>query len=299
MNSRGGIADDLKAYLSKSSSKIPSSSSSRENLVPSEQTSGIRSWFSQKFSRSSTPSSPSESSTSASSTYWFPSSSSSNGNNEDDSSWLSRKQRILGFVLCLIGGVVCFGMASLYLPVLLLKARKFALLFSLGSLFVISSFSFLWGFAEHMKHLFSRERFPFTSVYFTTLFLTIYFALGLRSTLLTIISSIFQVLALMWYIISYLPGGQRGLSIFSKLFYRTASSTVTSTLNVWKRKMFHWYVVGKGGLRTYFIFPFPLLLHVNISVYSRRMFMLPITSLFLMCSLVSRRFFNILHSLWS
>ena len=131
-----------------------------------------------------------------------------------------------------MGGVVCFGMASLYLPMLLLKARKFALLFSLGSLFVISSFSFLWGFSAHLKHLFARERFPFTSVYFLTLFLTVYFALGLRSTLLTIISSLFQVLALLWYIISYLPGGQKGLSFFSKIFYRTASQTVTSTMNV-------------------------------------------------------------------
>lgn len=223
MGSRGGIADELKAYLSKSS-KTPASSSSRENLVSSDSTSGLRSWFSQKFSRSSSPSSPTDTS-SSSSTHWFSSA-------DEDSSWLSRKQRILGFVLCLIGGVVCFGMASLYLPVLLLKARKFALLFSLGSLFVISSFSFLWGFVEHVKHLFAKERFLFTSVYFTTLFLTIYFALGLRSTMLTIVSSVFQVLALMWYIISYLPGGQKGLSLFSKLFYRTASQTVSSTLNV-------------------------------------------------------------------
>lgn len=226
MTPRGGIADDLKAYLSKSTKPTPSSS--RENLVPPEdRTSGIRSWFSQKFSR--TPSSSAESApSSSSSTHWF----SSSDNADDDSSWFSRKQRICGFVLCLVGGTVCFGMASLYLPVLLLKARKFALLFSLGSLFVISSFNFLWGFTAHLKHLFSRERFPFTSVYFTSLFLTIYFALGLRSTMLTVISSVFQVLALMWYIISYLPGGQKGLSIFSRLFYRTASQTVSSTLSV-------------------------------------------------------------------
>ena len=142
MNSRGGIADDLKAYLNKSSSKT--SSSSRENLVPPEdQSSGIRSWFSQKFSRSPLSSSDSTSASSASSsssTHWF-SSSSTSDNADDDSNWLSRKQRICGFILCLIGGVVCFGMASLYLPMLLLKARKFALLFSLGSLFVISSLS--------------------------------------------------------------------------------------------------------------------------------------------------------------
>ena len=48
-------------------------------------------------------------------------------------------------------GVLCFSMALAYLPILLVAARKFALLYTLGSIFFISSFSFLYGPKKHFK----------------------------------------------------------------------------------------------------------------------------------------------------
>ncbi|KAK7093725.1 hypothetical protein V1264_007421 [Littorina saxatilis] len=90
---------------------------------------------------------------------------------------LTKKQRILGFVMCILMGTFCFSLASLYIPMLILKARKFAMLYTLGSLFVISSFAFLWGPYHHVKHLFSLSRLPFTTVYFGTMFATIYFSM--------------------------------------------------------------------------------------------------------------------------
>lgn len=50
---------------------------------------------------------------------------------------LSRLQRIVGFVICIGMGIFCMSLSTIYIPVLILKARKFALLFSLGSLFFI------------------------------------------------------------------------------------------------------------------------------------------------------------------
>ena len=47
---------------------------------------------------------------------------------------LSRKQRVIGFFGCLFTSVFCFVMAFMFLPMIYIKARKFALLFSLGSL---------------------------------------------------------------------------------------------------------------------------------------------------------------------
>ena len=64
---------------------------------------------------------------------------------------LSEKQRILGFMGCMGMGLLCFAMAMAYLPVLLISARKFALLYTLGSLFFISSFSLLYGPKKHFK----------------------------------------------------------------------------------------------------------------------------------------------------
>ncbi|GBN55991.1 Protein transport protein SFT2 [Araneus ventricosus] len=167
---------------------------------------------------------------------WF-SKSTTSLNNEEESAWfsraekdsycasLSKKQRIVGFMGCVLMGFFCFTLAGLYVPVLLLKARKFCLLYSMGSLFIIGSFSFLWGPCSHIKHLCSYERLPFTSIYFGTMFLTLYSALWMKNTIITAIFAIAQVVALLWYVISYIPGGQTGL----KFFTRICTSTVTRT----------------------------------------------------------------------
>ncbi|XP_067141240.1 uncharacterized protein [Centruroides vittatus] len=51
---------------------------------------------------------------------------------------LGKRQKIFGFIGCITMGILCFCLAGLYVPVLLFKARKFALLYTMGSLFVIS-----------------------------------------------------------------------------------------------------------------------------------------------------------------
>ena len=124
---------------------------------------------------------------------------------------LSKKQRIFGFVTCLLLGLFFFFMATVYIPVLLIKARKFSLLFSLGSVFTLGSFSFLWGPWNHFQHLLGKERLPFTLTYFGSLGATLFFALVWQSTIFTSAAAVCQVVALLWFIISYIPGGQTGM----------------------------------------------------------------------------------------
>nr|CAD7442463.1 unnamed protein product [Timema bartmani] len=142
----------------------------------------------------------------------------------------TRVQRILGFCCFVFVGILCFTLAALYIPVLLFKARKFALLYTMGSLFTICSFSFLWGPINHLKHLFSRERLPFTAAYFGSLVATLYFALSVQSTPLTVLFAVAQVMALLWFLISYIPGGQTGLAFFTRLCSSAVTSTVSKTI---------------------------------------------------------------------
>ncbi|CAB4057144.1 unnamed protein product [Lepeophtheirus salmonis] len=126
---------------------------------------------------------------------------------------LNKKQRILGFGGSLCMGLLCFVLASLYFPILLLQSRKFALLFTLGSIFTLSSFSFLYGPWAHIQSLFllpKKDSLLRPSI-FLTLFGTLYAALGLQSTILTIIFAFVQVGALIWFVVSYIPGGQTGI----------------------------------------------------------------------------------------
>jgi len=129
---------------------------------------------------------------------------------------LSKKQRILGFILCVLSGMFCFSFAAALLPVLVISSRKFALLFTLGSLFFIISFSLLKGPVAHFKQLASKEKLPFTAAYFGSLVLTLYTAMGLQSQILTIFSSGAQLAALMYFFMSYIPGGVTGLTYMCK-----------------------------------------------------------------------------------
>ncbi|XP_034246735.1 protein transport protein SFT2 [Thrips palmi] len=143
---------------------------------------------------------------------------------------MGRMQRIVGFCLCLFMGVICFSIAAFYAPVLLFKARKFALLYTMGSLFFLCSFSFLWGPMTHLRHLFSRERIMFTSCYFGTLFATLYFALFAQSTPLTVLCAVLQIIALLFFLASSIPGGRAGITFFTKIF----TSRVSSSMNMSK-----------------------------------------------------------------
>ncbi|CAF4790309.1 unnamed protein product [Rotaria sp. Silwood1] len=154
------------------------------------------------------------------------------GDNDPILPSLTRKQRILGFMMCIAMGLLCMALATLYIPVIILKARKFAVLFSFGSLFFLSSFSMLWGPVNHFKHLTNIDRLPFSITYVITLIGTIYYSVWIRSYFFTIIFVLLQLGALVWYIVSYIPGGTHGLKFFSKLFYTFISKTVTTTLTV-------------------------------------------------------------------
>lgn len=128
----------------------------------------------------------------------------------------------------LVMGLICFTLSTMYIPVLLFKARKFAILFTFGSVFIIFAFALLLGPVSHLKHQFSRERLPFTSAYFGSLIATLYFALEVQSIVLTTFFTLVQIIALLWYVFTYIPGGQTGLVFFSKI----AASTVSKTLPV-------------------------------------------------------------------
>ncbi|KRX21622.1 Protein transport protein SFT2, partial [Trichinella nelsoni] len=135
---------------------------------------------------------------------------------EKNSSWfptLSRTQRLLGFAFCFISGLICLGLASLYLPLLLLKARKFGTLYTFGSVFFLLSFAILLGPGTFGSHMFSKVRLPLTFVYFSSLFATLFCSIWWRSTLLT-------------FMLAYIPGGERGMRYLTSTVTRLMRSTI-------------------------------------------------------------------------
>ncbi|MCJ1292189.1 protein transport protein sft2 [Xylographa carneopallida] len=81
----------------------------------------------------------------------------------------------------------------------------------MGSLLFLTSWAVLLGPVTYAKHLVSTPRLPFTAVYFGSIALTLYSAIALHSTLLTLVAALVQLASLLWYLVSYFPMGGTGL----------------------------------------------------------------------------------------
>lgn len=61
--------------------------------------------------------------------------------NDENDSWcpkMNRIQRMIACIVCFGLGVFCLVVSTFYIPVLMFKARKFALLYSMASLLFIA-----------------------------------------------------------------------------------------------------------------------------------------------------------------
>lgn len=140
---------------------------------------------------------------------------------------LSRWDRMLIFALTFGGSACCYLICIFLFPVLALKPRKFALLWSLGSILFLVSFGVLQGFQAYLLHLCSSTRIIFTVVFITSIILTLVSSLSLKSTLLLIIFAVIQLISALWYTVSYFPLGKQTLGLASGV----ARSQVESWIN--------------------------------------------------------------------
>ncbi|KAJ2229443.1 protein transport protein sft2 [Coemansia sp. RSA 1722] len=124
---------------------------------------------------------------------------------------LSLMQRWIGFAGCAVLALFCFLMAFLALPLMVIKPQKFATAFSLGGLATIAGIALLRGPRAHTRHLLSRDRLLFTVTYLGSVFFTLFFSAIAHSYLGTLLFVVVQVVALVWYVVSYFPGGSAGL----------------------------------------------------------------------------------------
>ncbi|KAK8156247.1 Got1/Sft2-like family-domain-containing protein [Phyllosticta citrichinensis] len=134
---------------------------------------------------------------------------------EEEEGWfaLSRWDRLLVFGGLNLAAAAMFITCFALMPtgIFVLKPTKFAVLWTMGSVLFLASWAVMMGPKQYVQHLVSGPRLPFTAAYFGTIALTLYFSLGLHSTFLTLISSIAQLICLLWYLVSYFPMGSSGL----------------------------------------------------------------------------------------
>jgi len=137
----------------------------------------------------------------------------SSGINAQASSFQMPSSTQLAYFAALLGSGVFFLVLAftLFLPVIMLAPSKFALCFTLGSAMILSAFISLRGWRHQLKHMMSPDRLLFTLAYAGSMAGTLYAALGMHSYVLSLVFCGAQMVALLYYTLSYFPGGVHGL----------------------------------------------------------------------------------------
>lgn len=128
------------------------------------------------------------------------------------------------FILISIGlGLLCLSL--MFLPFIILSPHKFILCFSFGSLIILASFIFVYGTKSYFEILFSRNRFMFTILFLASIFLGIIVSLA-GYFILSVLCAVGQLITLIVFTLSFLPGGSGGISMIGRMLSSPFSGIV-------------------------------------------------------------------------
>mmetsp|Transcript_4755 Transcript_4755/g.17071 ORF Transcript_4755/g.17071 Transcript_4755/m.17071 type:complete len:288 (-) Transcript_4755:34-897(-) len=130
-------------------------------------------------------------------------------------------------VFLFTGGVFVTLAFTIFLPVIILAPQKFALCFSIGCFMILGSFAALKGAKEHIMHMMSKERLPFTGAYLGSTLLTLWAAMIAHSYVLSVIFSGAQFVAVLYYSLSYFPGGAAGVTIALRMLKTSVTACIS------------------------------------------------------------------------
>jgi hypothetical protein len=143
-----------------------------------------------------------------------------------DTFGLTMMQRYAAFGLCMLGAVLLFFLAFVHLPMVILRPSKFVVPYCLSNMLLFFSFGFLHGFYSYGRHLFSSDRWPYSTAFLGATMATLYVAMVMRMYALTIPMAIVQFIAMLAFMVSYMPGGTSGISMMGSFATNSIRSRV-------------------------------------------------------------------------
>jgi len=115
----------------------------------------------------------------------------------------------MAFGICVGLGVITGILASLFLSFIIIGTiAPFAICYSLSNVFGIASTFFIIGPATQCKKMFKPVRLWAAVAFLVFMGLTLFAALYLANSGLTLLFVILQFCALFWYSLSYIPGAR-------------------------------------------------------------------------------------------
>lgn len=114
------------------------------------------------------------------------------------------------------------------LPSAPLAPAKFALPFTLGSLCNLCAMGALRGPRGQILHMISSERMYVSTAYVGSMLITLWACLAMHSYILTMLASACQLTALLYYTLSYFPGGIAGFRMLRAAASRTVGPALSA-----------------------------------------------------------------------
>ena len=125
------------------------------------------------------------------------------------------KNYAIFLVLILLGFFLVF-ISFLLLPLIITSPARFSLCFALGSVLILISFLFLNGTRNFFKKIFATNRIWISFCFIISIFVGIGFALG-KHYFISLLCSLFQLVSLILFILSFIPGGKCGINAILNL----------------------------------------------------------------------------------
>ncbi len=123
---------------------------------------------------------------------------------------LDLKTRIIGFIISFIIGIFMMISSISQLFTLALGGQKwFAIWYTAGNLVCLSSSFFLMGPKKQWENMMKPERKKTTLLLFFSMIVCLIMAFSNISKLIILVAIAVQFVTLFWYVLSYIPGGQR------------------------------------------------------------------------------------------
>ena len=126
------------------------------------------------------------------------------------------EKSIIIFLALFGSGILLLFLSLIFIPTIIISPAKFSLCFSLGSLLFLTSFLFWYGTKKYFEKIFSKERFWISIFFVVSIFIGCGFSLG-KYYLISLVCSIFQLISLILFILTFLPGGKLGIDCIKNI----------------------------------------------------------------------------------
>lgn len=136
----------------------------------------------------------------------------------------SGQQLTYFFILEGFGVLLLFLAFFIFAPIMILTPSKFAMSFTLGCLSLFAGFTVLRGWQQQLQHMVTLQRLPMSAAYVGSICATLYSAIIMHSYILCIVCSVLQVVAMLYYVLSYFPGGAYGVQFMLNMMGQAVMS---------------------------------------------------------------------------